>query len=211
MPSPHPRRAAPQTPSTDTYRVGYGQRECLRRVHTDVREATVTAAVMSARFSPTTAALRTTPTSSPLPRLDANDARHRRSPARANANQTPLRRVRYRDDQEWVLIANPAWGFSADVCHTACQRSSATATEHLPLAVQRFPEAPDRTPTQQDYEAPGDMYSRHFYRRSVPPTPPMNGFAQLAAYLRSLDSDPTLVERSRLFRLVACGAHGGVR
>ncbi|AYU75634.1 glycosyl transferase, putative [Leishmania donovani] len=217
----NPRRAAPQSPSTDAYCVGHGQREYLRRVHRDVREAAEAAATMSARFLPTTETLRTTLNSSPPPRHDAKDARHRRPPALANASRTPLRRVRYWYDQDWVLTANTAWGFSADVNRTARQRSSAATTGHLPRAVQRFQEAPATTPAQQDFKTLGGMYSQYFYRRSVPPTPayerelaaaaaparsreappppPMNGFAQLAAYLRSLDADPTLVEKAGYF------------
>ncbi|CAG9567184.1 putative glycosyl transferase [Leishmania major strain Friedlin] len=217
-----PRPAALQSPSTDAYCVGYGQREYLRRVHTDVREAAEAAATMSARFLRTTETLRRTLTSSPPPRHDAKDARRRRPPAVANAGRRPLRRVRYQYDEDWVLTANTAWGFSVDVNCTARQsRRSGATTEYLPRAVQRFQEAPDTTPAQQDYNTPGDMYSQYFHRRSVPPTlayerelaataapagsrdapppPPMSGFAQLAAYLRSLDADPTLVEEAGYF------------
>ncbi|GET85466.1 hypothetical protein, conserved [Leishmania tarentolae] len=215
------RRTAAQSPSTDAYCVGYGQQEYLRRVHADVREAAEAAARMPARSSSSTETLRTTLTSVPAPRLDARNASHRYFAAPVNESRTRRRRVRYKAVEDWSLTANTAWGFSEDVNSTARLCKSAATTAHLPRAVQRFPEASGRTPAQQDYTAEGDMYSRYFYRRSVPPTPayerelaataasagrrnassppPMNGFAQLAAYLRSLDADPTLVEDAGFF------------
>ncbi|XQJ24851.1 hypothetical protein NXY56_000747 [Leishmania guyanensis] len=66
-------------------------------------------------------------------------------------------------------------------------------------------------------QAQGDAYSRHFNRVDVPPAaayerelsatavpggappPPMNGFAQLAAYLRALDENPDLIDEAGYF------------
>ncbi|KAG5485268.1 hypothetical protein CUR178_06631 [Leishmania enriettii] len=75
-----------------------------------------------------------------------------------------------------------------------------------------------REPSWTPRRAQGDMYSRHFNRVAVPPAPayeqeiaataapvdgeappPMNGFAQLAAYLRALDEEPALVDEAGYF------------
>ncbi|KPI84270.1 putative glycosyl transferase [Leptomonas seymouri] len=57
----------------------------------------------------------------------------------------------------------------------------------------------------------GDEFSKSFARRRLPPAaayeaarmrsdgPPMNGFAQLASYLRTLDADPSLVAQAGFF------------
>ncbi|KAK7197578.1 glycosyl transferase [Novymonas esmeraldas] len=146
-------------------------------------------------------------------------------PSAVGTDAHGLRKVRWRADEDWVLTPNTAWGLSADVNasahhHHHHHRGNSPGAAPAASVVQKFERgegAAAAPATEGNCSAvAGDAYSRYFHRLCLPPTPayervlkartdaaaaaaavpPMNGFAQLAAYLRALDDDPALVEEA---------------
>ncbi|KAG5486233.1 hypothetical protein LSCM1_07355 [Leishmania martiniquensis] len=174
----------PASTDASAYLLGYGQCDYLQRVHRDAREAVIGAAAPQC---------------------------HRAQ-----------RRASLRLNRDWSLTPNTALGFMEEAA--ARRAGNGTDAKSTRRAVQVFPELRGGNATVvresgwTPCRAQGDMYSRYFNRVDVPPAPayereiaataapgageappPMNGFAQLAAYLRALDEDPALIDETGYF------------
>ncbi|KAI5688850.1 Glycosyltransferase family 10 [Leishmania braziliensis] len=171
----------PDDPSA--YFLGYGQCSYLQHVHSDARDAISDGAVPKSNYTGTREhlALRTS----------------------------------------WLLTPNTARGFLKEVAESRARNATLAKTRRR--AVEVFPELSGddaiakRRLRSMPRQVQGDAYSRHFNRVDVPPAaayerelsatavpggappPPMNGFAQLAAYLRALDENPDLIDEAGYF------------